>query len=53
MKAIEMAEIDPVKQQALLLKVMKDPNFDSKVSDNFEDFKENLFGPYLMPKPGK
>jgi len=32
---------------------MKDPNFNSKVSDNFEDFKENLFGPYLMPKPGK
>ena len=53
MKAIEMSESDPAKQQLLLLKVMKDPNFNSKVTDNFEEYKEKLFGPYVMGKQSK
>lgn len=53
MKAIEMSENDPIKQQLLLLKIMKDPNFNNKVTDDFEEYKEKLFGKYLMPKQSK
>lgn len=49
-KAVEQLEKDPLRQKLLLKKIMRDPNFDSYISSNFEDYKERLLGPYILNK---